>query len=89
MHGQCCFYSKHIPTYHVQPTFVVHRRSKSGRLFDASVALLRDAGITLSNASNRILRATASNFPLEVIFLRDDDIPEYVEEGVVDAGIAG
>ncbi|MCC6410035.1 MAG: ATP phosphoribosyltransferase [Saprospiraceae bacterium] len=62
---------------------------KSGRLFDASVALLRDAGITLSNGSNRLLRATASNFPLEVIFLRDDDIPEYVEEGVVDAGIVG
>lgn len=62
---------------------------KSGRLFDASVALLRDAGINLSNGSNRLLRATASNFPLEVIFLRDDDIPEYVEEGVVDAGIVG
>lgn len=62
---------------------------KSGRLFDASVALLRDAGITLSSGSNRVLRATATNFPLEVIFLRDDDIPEYVEEGVVDAGIVG
>jgi len=62
---------------------------KSGRLFDASVALLRDAGITLSSGSSRVLRATATNFPLEVIFLRDDDIPEYVEEGVVDAGIVG
>jgi ATP phosphoribosyltransferase len=62
---------------------------KSGRLSEASLALLRDAGISLGNGSSRLLRATASNFPLEAIFLRDDDIPEYVEEGVVDAGIVG
>lgn len=62
---------------------------KSGRLFDDSVALLRDAGIRLGSSPARLLRAQAENFPLEVIFLRDDDIPEYVEEGVVDAGIVG
>lgn len=61
---------------------------KSGRLFEDSVALLRDAGISFDTSSNR-LRTQSSNFPLEIIFLRDDDIPEYVEGGVVDAGIVG
>ena len=61
---------------------------KSGRLFDDSVALLRDAGIRFGSSPNR-LRSPATNFPLEIIFLRDDDIPEYVEGGVVDAGIVG
>lgn len=61
---------------------------KSGRLFEDSVALLRDAGISFGSSPNR-LRAQADNFPMEIIFLRDDDIPEYVEEGVVDAGIVG
>jgi ATP phosphoribosyltransferase len=61
---------------------------KSGRLFEDSVALLRDAGIQFSTSTYR-LRTEASNFPLEIIFLRDDDIPEYVEEGVVDIGIVG
>ena len=62
---------------------------KSGRLFEDSVALLRDAGISFGSSPNRLLRAQASNFPLEIIFLRDDDIPEYVEGNVVDAGIVG
>jgi len=62
---------------------------KSGRLFEDSVALLRDAGISFGSSPNRLLRAQASNFPLEIIFLRDDDIPEYVEGHVVDAGIVG
>ncbi len=62
---------------------------KSGRLFEDSTALLRDAGISFGSSPNRMLRALADNFPLEIIFLRDDDIPEYVEEGVVDAGIVG
>lgn len=61
---------------------------KSGRLAEHSVELLRDAGIAFGNGSNR-LRTEATNFPLEIFFLRDDDIPEYVEEGVVDAGIVG
>jgi ATP phosphoribosyltransferase len=62
---------------------------KSGRLFDDSVALLRDAGIAFGSSPNRLLRAQATNFPMEIIFLRDDDIPEYVAGGVVDAGIVG
>ncbi len=62
---------------------------KSGRLFEDPVALLRDAGILFGSSPNRLLRAQASNFPLEIIFLRDDDIPEYVEGNVVDAGIVG
>jgi ATP phosphoribosyltransferase len=62
---------------------------KSGRLFDDSVALLRDAGIAFGSSPNRLLRAHATNFPMEIIFLRDDDIPEYVAGGVVDAGIVG
>ena len=62
---------------------------KSGRLFEDSTALLRDAGISFNSSPNRLLRAQASNFPLEIIFLRDDDIPEYVEGNVVDAGIVG
>ena len=62
---------------------------KSGRLFENSVALLHDAGISFGSNPGRLLRTQAENFPLEIIFLRDDDIPEYVEEGVVDAGIVG
>ncbi len=62
---------------------------KSGRLSDDSAALLRDAGIVFGNGSSRLLRSAAANFPLELLFLRDDDIPEYVEEGVVDIGIVG
>lgn len=61
---------------------------KSGRLSEDSVALLRDAGIAMGSSPNR-LRSQAANFPLEIIYLRDDDIPEYVEGGVVDAGIVG
>jgi len=61
---------------------------KSGRLFEDSARFLHEAGIDFGNSPNR-LRAQASNFPLEIIFLRDDDIPEYVEEGVVHLGIVG
>lgn len=62
---------------------------KSGRLFEDSTTLLRDAGITFNSSPNRLLRTQASNFPMEIIFLRDDDIPEYVAGHVVDAGIVG
>ncbi len=50
--------------------------------------LLQDCGIDIANGGSR-LKAEASNFPMEVYFLRDDDIPQYVEEGVVDIGIVG
>jgi ATP phosphoribosyltransferase len=61
---------------------------KSGRLYDDSVRLLRECGINISNGGNK-LKTEAANFPIEVYFLRDDDIPQYVEDGVADIGIAG
>lgn len=61
---------------------------KSGRLYEDSVQLLKECGIQLRNVKDR-LRTEADNFPLEVFFLRDDDIPQYVEDGVADIGIVG
>lgn len=61
---------------------------KSGRLYDDSIKLLKDCGIDIRNGVNK-LKAEAGNFPLEVFFLRDDDIPQYVEDGVADIGIVG
>lgn len=61
---------------------------KSGRLYDGSLRLLKECGIGISNGNNQ-LRVAASNFPLEVFFLRDDDIPEYVQDAVADIGIVG
>lgn len=61
---------------------------KKGRLSEKSIQLLRDAGIQFSQSSRK-LRAEASNFPLEILFLRDDDIPHYVSQGVADIGIVG
>lgn len=61
---------------------------KSGRLSEQSLSLLQECGIEIAN-SNRKLKARAANFPLELLFLRDDDIPQYVEQGVADAGILG
>ena len=61
---------------------------KSGRLSEKSLNLLKEAGITLNNGSRK-LRSVAQAFPLEVIYLRDDDIPQYVEDGVADIGIVG
>ena len=61
---------------------------KSGRLYEDSVQLLKECGIDLRNVKDR-LRTQSENFPLEVFFLRDDDIPQYVEDGVADVGIVG
>lgn len=61
---------------------------KSGRLHDDSIRLLKECGIDISNGANK-LKAEATNFPLEVFFLRDDDIPQYVEDGVADIGFVG
>lgn len=61
---------------------------KSGRLYEDSIRLLKECGIDISNGMNK-LKAEASNFPLEVFFLRDDDIPQYVEDGVADIGFVG
>ena len=61
---------------------------KSGRLHDDSIQILRDCGISISNGNDQ-LKVTASNFPLEVLFLRNSDIPQYLLDGVVDAAIVG
>jgi ATP phosphoribosyltransferase len=61
---------------------------KSGRLFDDSLKLLNDCGIDLKNGINK-LKTEADNFPMDVFFLRDDDIPQYVEDAVADIGIVG
>ncbi len=61
---------------------------KSGRLHDDSIRLLKECGIDITNGVNK-LKTEASNFPLEVYFLRDDDIPQYVEDAVADLGIVG
>ncbi len=61
---------------------------KSGRLSENSLKLLKECGIEFDNGLNK-LKAEAFNFPLEVFFLRDDDIPQYVEDGVADIGIVG
>ena len=61
---------------------------KSGRLHDDSIRLLKECGIDISNGVNK-LKAEASNFPIEVYFLRDDDIPQYVEDAVADIGFVG
>src|SRR5438045_8221157 len=61
---------------------------KSGRLYEDSVRLLKECGIDLRNVKDR-LKTESDNFPLEVFFLRDDDIPQYVEDGVADIGIVG
>lgn len=61
---------------------------KQGKLAEGSIGLLRKCGINVSNGLGK-LRAEASDFPLEIYFLRDDDIPDYVADGVADIGIIG
>jgi ATP phosphoribosyltransferase len=61
---------------------------KSGRLNEESIQLLKDCGISIYNGNDQ-LRVTASNFPLEVYFLRNSDIPQYLIDGVVDIAIVG
>ena len=61
---------------------------KSGRLYEGSMKLLKECGIEVSNGNNQ-LRVLSSNFPVEVFFLRDDDIPEYVQDAVADIGFVG
>lgn len=61
---------------------------KSGRLSEKSLEIIRSCGIDF-NTDSRVLRELASNFPLEFLFVRDDDIPTYVQDGVADIGIVG
>lgn len=61
---------------------------KSGRLNEDSLKILKDCGIFIENGNDQ-LKALASNFPLEVLFLRNADIPQYLIDGVVDIAIVG
>lgn len=61
---------------------------KSGRLSETSQELIAEAGISLTNGKRNLI-AQSSTFPLEVLYLRDDDIPQYVADGVASAGIIG
>lgn len=61
---------------------------KSGRLNEDSLKLLKDCGISIDNGRDQ-LKATARNFPLEVLYLRNGDIPQYLRDGVVDIAIIG
>lgn len=61
---------------------------KSGRLQEQSVSLLKECGLSFNNGPNR-LKTESYNFPAEILFLRDDDIPQYVEDRVADIGIIG
>lgn len=61
---------------------------KSGRLHDDSMSILKDIGISIDNGRDQ-LKASARNFPLEVLYLRNGDIPQYLKDGVVDAAIIG
>ncbi|KQR94660.1 ATP phosphoribosyltransferase [Chryseobacterium sp. Leaf180] len=61
---------------------------KSGRLYEESLQLLKDCGINISDGKDQ-LKVAAQNFPLEVLFLRNSDIPQYLEDGVADIAIVG
>ena len=61
---------------------------KSGRLYDDSLKLLKECGLHIDNGMDQ-LRAEVTNFPAEVYFLRNSDIPQYLEDGVVDIAILG
>jgi ATP phosphoribosyltransferase len=62
---------------------------KKGRLSTKSIELLEQCGIHLKNTGHDKLKTSAVNYPLEVLFLRDDDIPRCVEDGIADIGIVG
>lgn len=61
---------------------------KSGRLSEKSLEIIQECGISFTNGTGKLL-AVCYNFPMEILFLRDDDIPGYVEDGVADIGIVG
>ena len=61
---------------------------KSGRLHDDSLKIIKDCGISIDNEKDQ-LKASARNFPLEVFYLRNGDIPQYLRDGIVDIAIIG
>jgi ATP phosphoribosyltransferase len=62
---------------------------KTGRLSEKTLELLKDSGIVFQNGRSTKLKSTALNFPIQILYLRDDDIPEYVADAVADVGIVG
>ncbi|MDH6253691.1 ATP phosphoribosyltransferase [Chryseobacterium sp. H1D6B] len=61
---------------------------KSGRLYEDSLQLLKDCGIFINNGKDQ-LKVSVDNFPMEIMYLRNSDIPQYLEDGVVDIAIVG
>jgi ATP phosphoribosyltransferase len=61
---------------------------KSGRLYDESLQLLKDCGIFVNNGKDQ-LKVSVDNFPIEIMYLRNSDIPQYLEDGVVDIAVVG
>ncbi|MDQ0594256.1 ATP phosphoribosyltransferase [Chryseobacterium ginsenosidimutans] len=61
---------------------------KSGRLYEESLQLLKDCGIFINNGKEQ-LKVSVENFPIEIMYLRNSDIPQYLEDGVVDIAIVG
>ncbi len=61
---------------------------KSGRLYEESLQLLKDCGIYVNNGKDQ-LKVSVDNFPMEIMYLRNSDIPQYLEDGVVDIAIVG
>ena len=61
---------------------------KSGRLYENSLKILKDCGISIDNGNDQ-LKAEATNFPIEVLFLHNSDIPQYLVDGVADIAILG
>jgi len=77
-----------LPNYMTMDTMLRIAIQKSGRLQEGSLDLLKESGLSFGNGKDQ-LKAQARNFPVEVLFLRDDDIPQYVEDKVADVGIVG
>ena len=61
---------------------------KSGRLHDKSIGLLKSCGIRIDNGKDQ-LKVSVPNFPMEILYLRNSDIPQYLEDGVADIAIVG
>ncbi len=72
----------------MEPTKIRIAVQKSGRLSEESLKLFKECGIKFESGGSK-LKTVSSNFPIEFLFLRDDDIPGYVEDGVADLGVIG
>ena len=61
---------------------------KSGRLNEESLKLLKDCGLSINNGKDQ-LKVELNNFPVDLLYLRNSDIPQYIEDGTADLGIVG